>query len=333
MRHCFFAFILIFVCPQLKAQDIHFTQWWNAPLTVNPGLNGHQQGHLQINAGMRSQWRGVSGVPYQTQWLQGQIKQWTKSKWSWGGGLGRDMAGDGNWRQLQGMINGARHWRLDSTQTTFSLGGQIQMQQWSWDANQWQWGSQWNGVYYDPSLPSQEYQLQQKTGAFSFNSGAVWSQGWGKQWVSLLGFSAYHGVSSAYDMNGTLQKIPARKGMSLQLKYRLNVQWNFQLFSIKQRQSMQNEWMNLVYAERVLDQREWSFLSYRLGGGFRNHDAAMLFVGGRMGQHQMGLSYDWNLSSFSQATEYRGGWELHYSWLLNPLPMPKRVSAPCPDYY
>ncbi len=330
-----FVFILFFNSLVFFAsgQDLHMTQWWNAPLFVNPAMNGDQQGEIQLSTGMRSQWKGVSGVPYQTQWLQGEKNKWSTHNWSFAGGIARDIAGDGNWRQLQLYANASRHWVLDSASTIISFGGQLKFQQWSWDANLWQWGSQWNGAYYDPLLPNLENQLQQKTGMVGMNSGIHWQQKWSTSTSSKLGVGLNQLYSSSFDMNGSTQKIKPRWNVSLVLNYQLSSSWKAQLLSLNQSQSGQQEWIAIGQMENVIDDRVWNYVSWKAGFGFRNRDALVMVFGGQYGQHQLGLSYDWNVSKFAEATEYRGGWELHYSWLLNPLPIPKRVKPVCPDYY
>ena len=332
MRTLLIIFFLGFAI-SLAGQDIHMTQWWNAPMVYNPAMNGDQQGEIQINTGMRSQWKGVSGVPYQTQWLQSELNKWSSHLWSFAGGVGRDIAGDGNWRQLHLFVNSSRHWVLDSANTVISIGGQVQFQQWAWDSNNWQWGSQWNGAYFDGQLPSLEDQMQQRVGIFSIHSGSKWIQNWSPNLQSKLGMGIHQLYASSFDVNGTQQRLMQRWTASIQLNYALSLNWKFAGMTLYQKQAAQTEWTNLVHLENVLDDRPWNYLSWKAGFGFRNRDALILFLGGRYGQHQLGLSYDWNVSKFSEATEYRGGWELHYSWLLNPLPVPKRVKPACPDYY
>lgn len=330
-----FVFILFFNSLVFFAsgQDLHMTQWWNSPLFVNPAMNGYQQGEMQFSTGMRSQWKGVSGVPYQTQWLQGELNKWSTHKWSFAGGVARDIAGDGNWRQLQLYANASRHWVIDSASTIISLGGQLKFQQWSWDPNLWQWGSQWNGTYYDSQLPNQEYQLQQTARIVGLNSGVNWQQNWTSLFNSNLALGINQMYASSFDINGSTQRIKPRWNVSMEFNYKLSSNWKARLLSLNQSQLGQKEWIAIGQMENVIDDRVWNYVSWKAGFGFRNRDALVMVFGGQYGQHQLGLSYDWNVSKFAEATEYRGGWELHYSWLLNPLPIPKRVKPVCPDYY
>jgi hypothetical protein len=47
------------------AQDLHFSQFYNAPLNLNPGLTGVFSGDLRFGANYREQWASVP-VPYLT---------------------------------------------------------------------------------------------------------------------------------------------------------------------------------------------------------------------------------------------------------------------------
>ena len=51
--------ITLVIGSELKAQDIHFSQFYNAPLTVNPALTGRIPGSYRVVINYRNQW------PYQ----------------------------------------------------------------------------------------------------------------------------------------------------------------------------------------------------------------------------------------------------------------------------
>jgi type IX secretion system PorP/SprF family membrane protein len=61
----FFMFLLLLSAFSLKAQDIHFSQFGNSPLNLNPGLAGVFGGDLRFVGNFRQQWRTVP-VPYLT---------------------------------------------------------------------------------------------------------------------------------------------------------------------------------------------------------------------------------------------------------------------------
>jgi len=58
-----FSFINI---ESTQAQDKHFTQFYAAPLTLNPALTGSMPGRYRVSGIYRDQWRGVLDNPYVT---------------------------------------------------------------------------------------------------------------------------------------------------------------------------------------------------------------------------------------------------------------------------
>lgn len=61
--------VLLFAFAQLAAQDMHYTQFFNAPLSLNPALTGLTRGDYRVGAAYRGQWFGLaktnaSNAPY-----------------------------------------------------------------------------------------------------------------------------------------------------------------------------------------------------------------------------------------------------------------------------
>src|SRR5215210_537351 len=57
----------------VKAQDIHFSQFFEAPLLRNPSLAGIYTGDIRVQAVYRDQWRSVTNA-YKTGSLNGEYK-------------------------------------------------------------------------------------------------------------------------------------------------------------------------------------------------------------------------------------------------------------------
>lgn len=65
LTHLLFALALIALSQVCVAQDIHFSQFFEAPLLRNPSLAGIFKGDLRIQGVYRDQWGSIS-VPYKT---------------------------------------------------------------------------------------------------------------------------------------------------------------------------------------------------------------------------------------------------------------------------
>ena len=50
-----------------SAQDLHFSQWFNSPLSTNPANTGFiPQADYRLGANYRNQWSTIMSVPYKT---------------------------------------------------------------------------------------------------------------------------------------------------------------------------------------------------------------------------------------------------------------------------
>lgn len=62
-----FTFILALLVAITQAQDLHYSQFYMAPLTLNPALTGAFNGNLRLTGNYRNQWESVlPNVPFRT---------------------------------------------------------------------------------------------------------------------------------------------------------------------------------------------------------------------------------------------------------------------------
>src|SRR5215467_12867108 len=82
-----------------SAQDIHFSQYYSAPLTINPALTGGFAGDYRAGVNYRTQWGSVT-VPYRTFDLYGDLnigrRLISRNFWAVGLNVISDRAGDGD---------------------------------------------------------------------------------------------------------------------------------------------------------------------------------------------------------------------------------------------
>jgi hypothetical protein len=82
-----------------------------------------------------------------------------------------------------------------------------------------------------------------------------------------------------------------------------------------------------------MDTRSWNQWGGVVGVGARKADAVTIQWGGFFMQHEVMLSYDFNLSALRLASHGRGALEMVYQWTWK---SPKKL-APlkkiCPEYY
>lgn len=98
----FFLMLMILgVRYEALTQDLHFSQWFNSPLTTNPANTGFiPDADYRIGANYRNQWSSVMSEPYKTMsvWGDAQVfRNRIQSGWlGLGGVLLHDVAGSGN---------------------------------------------------------------------------------------------------------------------------------------------------------------------------------------------------------------------------------------------
>src|SRR5690606_33655025 len=169
-----FLTVLVMSSLQLGAQDIHWSQFNANPVFQNPGNAGNFNGDLRFVGNFRDQWRSVS-VPFQTLSMSVDGKPYNKRAIGLGGLFFHDISGDGTLRTVELQINASYLIKLtpDSAHV-FRPGINLGMnhRQINWDALQF--GNQFNGQQYDPSIPNNEnYTTDLKTN-FSFGNGGVY---------------------------------------------------------------------------------------------------------------------------------------------------------------
>lgn len=96
------------------SQDLHFSQWFNAPLLTNPANTGFiPDADYRIGANYRNQWSSVMTVPYKTfsVWGDAQLfRERIESGWlGLGGMILRDVAGSGTLTTTRAYASVAYH--------------------------------------------------------------------------------------------------------------------------------------------------------------------------------------------------------------------------------
>src|SRR3954462_10180150 len=84
-----------------NAQDLHFSQWFNAPLIINPANTGFiPQSDYRLGVNYRNQWSSIMSVPYKTMSIWGDAQLFRdriESGWvGIGGVILHDVAGSGS---------------------------------------------------------------------------------------------------------------------------------------------------------------------------------------------------------------------------------------------
>jgi type IX secretion system PorP/SprF family membrane protein len=100
-RSLWMLMFLAFATLAVNGQDMHFSQWFNSPLTTNPANTGFiPQSDYRLGANYRNQWSSIMSMPYKTMGVWGDAQLFRdriESGWlGIGGVLLHDAAGSGS---------------------------------------------------------------------------------------------------------------------------------------------------------------------------------------------------------------------------------------------
>ena len=177
-----FFYLIVAVCGILFsgkaiAQDIHFSQYLQTPMLVNPGSTGMFEGSHRFISNYKSQW-GAMGSPYKTMAFSYDTHLF-KDKLQKGNYLGlglyafQDAAGDSKLGQTQINVSASGVVQLDHA-NSLSLGIQGGYAKRSISTDNLRWGNQYDGSGYNASYTSMESFANTSFGYFDLSTGMVW---------------------------------------------------------------------------------------------------------------------------------------------------------------
>jgi type IX secretion system PorP/SprF family membrane protein len=353
--------LLLFVCSfgsHIHAQDIHFSQFQMSPLTLNPAHTGKFEGTVRVGGIFRGQWASVLEAKnqYKTPSAFADapiIRGFRKNDWV-GGGLNvyTDKVGASGLVHSGGGLNAAYHLALDKKgKTVLSVGlqyggGQRRISQ---DDLRFEDGYDKNGNYSasnsanHTALKAKDQQGKIEVKYKDISAGAIFSSQLNKQMDFNLGFSMGHINKPQYSLLGGGTASPGSpstgSGARLPQRFILHGQFNLQLqprFTVSpaflyQTMSGNDEIILQAMAGYLFDPTREITLNF--GVGYRMRDAIHPMIGGKYKSWTFGLAYDVNTSDLSQATSFRGGFELAANYIIKIYkPAVVKTKVLCPRF-
>jgi type IX secretion system PorP/SprF family membrane protein len=159
----------------VRAQDLHFSQYFNAPLLVNPANTGFiPDGDYRLGINYRNQWASISNNPYKTfsAFADGQLfGERLENGWvGIGGALMKDVAGSGNLTSTRAFGSVAYHQAL-GLGSLLSAGFNVGWVSKRIDFTKLTFDNQWNGKFFDIAAPSGEAFATNQINYFTLQAG------------------------------------------------------------------------------------------------------------------------------------------------------------------
>ena len=161
MKRKLIFLLAITVCATSKemyAQDLHFSQFFNSPLSTNPANTGFiPDGDYRLGVNFRDQWSSIMAVPYKTMSAFGDVqimKNSDQTGWVGVGGLVlRDVAGSGNLTSTKLYGSLAYHQMLGYS-SLLSAGFNVGYANKRINTSNLKFPDQFDGKFFDNKLPT-----------------------------------------------------------------------------------------------------------------------------------------------------------------------------------
>ncbi len=320
------AFVIFF--GTLRAQDIHFSLFDMSPLTLNPALTGAYEGTARVGGIYRDQWASFLPNQFTTPsfFIDAPIiRGFRKTDWV---GIGmltvNDQAGTAKLKTTQNMLSASYHFALTKdAKTMLTLGVQGGSVQRSLDlqAQGLLFGDESELVGGQPGA-SEDRSIPNETSFFDFGVGLMLRTQLDNQSSLDAGLAFGHITQPKYGFitsaipgeDGDAERRPMTITAHAKYQTQLTDKW-----SIAPTVMLRNSggatainlqaWGSYLLKEDnpVEDQPE---VKLNFGAGYRFGDAAQALLGMDYGPLRVALSYDVNVSSLSEVSNFQGGFEV-----------------------
>lgn len=324
-----------FVLPALRvqAQDIHFSQFFRTPYALSPASIGTFDGDYRIGAVYRQQWRSVT-IPYRTFGIGGDAARFAGVE---GLGVGawlyNDRAGDSRLNTFHIDLGASWTQRFGAARTHSLTGGvQFGITSIAIDYSALRFDAQYNGFYYDPSLPANEGFTRDALTHPDLHAGIMYRYAPAEREHIQAGVAFFNltkpdiaffdAAASPLDQRTVVHvtaQHPVGKDLDVLPMAQFMTQGKFRE-------------VDIGGAVRYILLDRYGLVRAVQGGLFlRTRDAGYVFAGLEHDDWTFGLSYDINLSDLEPASRNRGGIEVTAIRMFRKRPpVPVRFKA-CPD--
>ena len=324
------------------AQDIHFSQFYQTPLLLNPALTGNFNGDQRVIVNHKDQWKTMSSSSssaYRTSFLSFDMgvmkKKWKSAYIGTGLTVYSDKAGDTQLGTTQANLSASAIVYVASNHI-LSLGLQGGFAQRSINNSKMQWGNQFNSNTggFDPSLPGEANKIEPFTFG-DFSTGLSWSYGSeasslfaNNEFKANAGVALFHVNKPAQKFNTYEQvdkmysKLVAHAGMHIGIG-KTNFAVQPSMFYMQQGPQKEINFGAFVrYQLRAESKYTGAFkeTAVSIGGYSRAKDAVIPSILVEYSSFALGFSYDMNvLSDLKTVSNKKGGFEVSLKY-VNPNP-------------
>jgi type IX secretion system PorP/SprF family membrane protein len=298
----------------LNAQDLHFSQFFNSPLSTNPANTGFiPDGDYRLGVNFRDQWSSIMSLPYKTMSAFGDIqimKNRDQNGWVGIGGLVlRDVAGSGNLTSTKVYGSVAYHQMLGYS-SLLSLGFNTGIASKRINTANLKFPDQFDGKFFDNKLPTSAVLDRNNISYLDMQVGMNYAYFPTEKIYINTGFSVHHvnrPQESFFESSDYTNRVPRRYIGFLNGSFMINDQWIINpnaYFTIQAKSSELVAGLNAQY--NLSGDGE-----YVLTGGlyYRHKDAIIPMIGIGYKDYAFAFTYDATMSTLKNYNGSRGAYE------------------------
>lgn len=328
------CFILFTIAGSVSGQDLHYTQFYNSPLNVNPALTGIYNGDQRAIGSLRDQWRSVP-VPWFTFSASYDQKHYLDNHdegfLGWGAIVNHDRQGDSQ-LNLTSLSATGSYTRILSPEHLLTGGLLLGIASRGFDRESLTWDSQWNGQRFDGELGSGESFDAQRVNYLETGLGINYRFQKSARTYANVGvgvFHLYEPKTNFYDTED--QRLPRHYSITGVGNVQLADAVDIQLHGMHQIQASYNETVVGLLGKFYISQKRGNEWRLDIGGSYRTSGAIAPTVAMAWNQWYASFSYDIDISDFDQYTNGRGGPEIHVRYIITHVKELDK-SKVCPIY-
>ncbi len=315
-------------------QDIHFSQFYNSPLNLNPALTGQFDGDYRFVGNYRNQWSSVT-VPYQTFSFSADAANFLDKK-SVGAGIvfNHDNTGDSRFKTT--IINAIGNYKLalnkDSNQY-LGAGVSIGYTNKNLSYDPLRFDNQYNGVRYDAGLPNGETFTTGAQNYMNLHAGLSYFYQIEERKKVEVGASLFNITAPKESFFGNdAVRLDRRINLHATVQYQINDKIDVMPSIMLMRQGTYTELIMGAFGKYIVTDFRGQYQAAYVGMWFRAKDAGYMSAGYEFNNWNLAISYDFNFSTLRPASRGRGGIELAAIYILKQYKPTKIKHRICPDY-
>ena len=330
-----FAASCCMACIIASSQDIHFSQFYCAPLVINPAKTGNFNGDYRFTGIHRNQWKSVT-VPYKTfsGSFEMRINEAEENTGFLSAGIvfNNDKAGDSDFGLTEGALSIAYSFYLDKDKKNMVTAAlQPAFAQKSINYGNLTFDSQYNGDVFDANAPTNETFNKTSITYFDINAGLHFRHVNEDKFAVSGGLGMQHLNKPEQNFFSDKVSLFPRYALDLNLGIKASERIYVLPSVLYQMQGKFTELNGGANIKLALSKNERNEMAIYLGGFFRTKDAGIARVGVDYNNLHLSFAYDFNTSDLDRASNGKGGYEMALVYIFKKV-KPLKINPPCPVY-